>query len=63
MFCMFTDGVPDEWQEALEQAKHMEKEQIVNARINGDMNSRCISHLAKELAENYYNETFKTKEK
>jgi hypothetical protein len=42
----------------VEQAKEMEKEQIVNARINGDMNSRCIANLAKEKAEQYYNETF-----
>ena len=47
--------------EVFEKAKEMEKEQIVNARINGDMNSRCIAKLAKEKAEQYYNETFKSK--
>lgn len=26
LFCMFTDGIPDEWSEALEQAKKMEEE-------------------------------------
>ena len=31
LFCMFTDGIPDEWSEALEQAKQMEKEQIIDA--------------------------------
>jgi hypothetical protein len=36
----------------------MEKEQIMNARINGDMNPRCISHLAKQYAELYYLETY-----
>jgi len=42
-----------------EQAKQMEKEQIVEARINGDMNGICIAKLAKEKAEQYYNETYK----
>jgi hypothetical protein len=42
----------------IEQAKAMEKEQIMNARINGDMNPRCISHLAKQYAELYYLETY-----
>jgi sulfatase maturation enzyme AslB (radical SAM superfamily) len=45
---------------AIEQAKEMEKEQIINARINGDMNGMCIAKLAKEKAEKYYNETFKS---
>jgi hypothetical protein len=49
--------------EAIEQAKEMEKEQIIEARINGDMNGMCIAKLAKEKAEKYYNETYKnTKE-
>ena len=34
MFCMFTDGIPDEWSEALEQAKEMEKEQKNNLPIH-----------------------------
>ena len=42
-----------------EQAKEMEKEQIIYARINGDMNGMCIAKLAKEKAEQYYKETFK----
>jgi hypothetical protein len=42
------------------QAKEMEKEQIMDARINGDMNGMCIAKLAKEKAEKYYNETFKS---
>ena len=41
-----------------DQAKAMEKEQIMDARINGDMNSRRISHLAKQYAELYYLETY-----
>ena len=41
-----------------EQAKAMEKQQIMDARINGDMNPRCISHLAKQYAELYYLETY-----
>jgi len=31
----------------------------VEARINGDMNGICIAKLAKEKAEQYYNETYK----
>ena len=34
MFCMFTDGIPDEWSEALEQAKEMEKQQKNNLPIH-----------------------------
>ena len=44
--------------ELFQQAKEMEKEQIMDARINGDMNPRCISHLAKQYAELYYLETY-----
>jgi hypothetical protein len=44
----------------IEQAKSMEKEQIIDARINGDMNGMCIAKLAKEKAEHYYNKTFKS---
>ena len=45
---------------AINQAKEMEKEQIIGARINGDMNGMCIAKLAKEKAEQYYKETFKS---
>jgi len=41
-----------------EQAKEMEKNQIIHARINGDMNSRCIATIANDIAENYYNEIY-----
>ena len=58
MFCMFTDGVPDEWQEALEQAKQMEKEVIMNAYTSGEHQQGF-----EQEAEQYYNETFKAKEK
>jgi len=56
------DFIPlDKWdmiRDIIQQAKAMEKEQIMNARINGDMNPRCISHLAKQYAELYYLETY-----
>ena len=55
---MFTDGVPDEWQEALEQAKQMEKEVIMNAYTSGEHQQGF-----EQEAEQYYNETFKAKEK
>ena len=45
--------------ELLEQAKAMEKEQIINARKNGDMNGKCRIVFCNEDAEKYYNETYK----
>lgn len=42
-----------------EQAKQMEKNQIIDAFWNGD-NTNCIAEQnAKEFAEKYYNEIFK----
>jgi hypothetical protein len=42
------------------QAKKMEKDQIVNAWIDGD-NSDCLSEQdSSDFAEQYYNETFNT---
>jgi hypothetical protein len=42
----------------LEQAKQMEKDQIIDAFWNGD-NSDCTSEQnAKEFAEEYYNQTY-----
>jgi hypothetical protein len=40
-----------------------EKEQIINARIDGDENYTLVGNKRKEYAEQYYNETFNTKEK
>jgi hypothetical protein len=46
-----------------EQAKKMEKEQIINAWIDGD-NSDCLTEQdSSDFAKQYYNETFNTKEK
>lgn len=50
-----TQGLLDD---LLEQAKAMEKEQIINARKNGDMNGKCRVVLCNEDAEKYYNETY-----
>jgi hypothetical protein len=36
-----------------------EKEQIINARIDGDENYTLVGNKRKEYAEQYYNETFK----
>ncbi len=45
--------------ELLEQAKEMEKQQIMDAFWNGD-NTDCTSEQnSKEFAEQYYNETYK----
>lgn len=52
----YWDSIKDIVQQALE----IEKKQIMDARINGDMNSMCIAHLAKEKAEQYYNKTYKS---
>jgi hypothetical protein len=37
----------------------MEKEQIINARINGDENHSFNSMVREEYANDYYNETYK----
>jgi hypothetical protein len=36
-----------------------EKEQIINARIDGDENYTLVGNKRKEYAEQYYNETYK----
>ena len=46
------DYTPNEWPEVIEQAKEMEKEQIVNAWKATD------NELQKIAAEQYYNETY-----
>lgn len=47
----------------IEQAKEMEKEQIMDAHYYGKINGMDISHplsmYKEESAEQYYNETFK----
>lgn len=42
----------------IEQAKAMEKEQIINARIDGDENHTFNSQMREEYANDYYNETY-----
>jgi hypothetical protein len=49
-------AVNSEW---LKQAKEMEKEQIIDTHIDGQSLVSCKD----EYAEQYYNETFNTKEK
>ena len=44
---------------AIQQAKAMEKEQIMKARIDGDENHTLVGNKRKEYAEQYYNETYK----
>lgn len=44
--------------ELFEQAKQMEKEQIINARINGDENHTFNSMMREDYANDYYNETY-----
>lgn len=50
------EATHEEGNRALEQAKQMEKEQIMDAYIVG-INNMSETHK-KELAEQYYNETF-----
>ena len=54
------NGYENQRDRLFEQAKEMEKEQIIEARINGDVNGACIFKIAREKAEQYYNETFKS---
>ena len=47
----------------IEQAKEMEKEQIVEAHLKGyleEIPNPSASHYYKDMAEQYYNETFKS---
>ena len=41
-----------------EQAKQMEKEQIINARIDGDEHHTFNSMMRESYANDYYNETY-----
>jgi hypothetical protein len=57
-------GTADEWRaKYLEQAKQMEKEQIIDARVDGDTWSTAIKEMRTKYAELYYEETFNTNEK
>jgi hypothetical protein len=52
-------NTPRKWKEIIEQAKAMEKEQIIDANIAGQMFiAACPGHY-KNDAEDYYKETFK----
>jgi hypothetical protein len=58
-----TIGVHGQMYELLEQAKEMEKEQIMNAFTQGDLFAEDYFNAEKpniDCAENYYNETFKS---
>jgi hypothetical protein len=49
--------------EIIEQAKAMEKEQIIEAHLKGyleEIPNPSASHYYKDMAEQYYNETFKS---
>jgi 23S rRNA G2445 N2-methylase RlmL len=45
------------WKEIIEQAKEMEKQQIIDAYVNGDIDAGIYA-ATKKNAEQYYNETF-----
>jgi len=48
------------WKEKVEQAKEMEKEQIMTAFTQGDIFGADFFDGVNITAENYYNETFKS---
>ena len=57
----FQDGIPVEAMEIYDQAKQMEKEQIVNARESGKWEiTKCINdpNYTFPTSEQYYNETY-----
>lgn len=60
-------GTADEWRaKFLEQAKEMEKQQVIDAHKHGFSEGTCFgaTTIYKFIsAEEYYNETFNTKEK
>jgi hypothetical protein len=47
----------EQWQKEIDQAKEMEKEQIIDAWINGALDTNAYT----DFAEQYYNQTFKSK--
>lgn len=47
----------------IQQAKEMEKQQIIDARVDGDTWSTAIKEMRTAYAELYYNETFSTNQK
>ena len=53
----------DEVTKIFEQAKAMEKEQMIDAWSNGWLNDYQSDEDVKNSAEHYYNETFNTNEK
>ena len=63
---MYADVDIKVWREILEQAKEMEKQQIINAYCAAENNSEFLEYehrYGREYltAEPYYNETFKNK--
>jgi hypothetical protein len=49
------------WQIILQQAKKMEKEQIIEAHLNGqsEWDIKSLGDTQKKLSKQYYNETYK----
>ena len=50
----------EQWQKEIQQAKEMEKEQIIEAHRMSSIESG-FEHSAEDWANTYYNETFKNK--
>ena len=61
----FQDGIPVEAMDAYQQAKQKEKEQIINARVDGIWEiSKCTMNptYTFSTSEQYYNETYNTQQ-
>jgi hypothetical protein len=58
MLFMFQEGIPDELQEAFEQAKEMHKQEIIDA-CNKSIKTCGMRHIFPNYSEKYYQETFK----
>lgn len=54
----YGDKVKPKHEILLEQAKAMHKEEIIEARVDGDTWSTAIKEMRRNYAELYYNETF-----
>jgi hypothetical protein len=54
----FTYGQKIQFERLFEMAKEMEKEQIINAFLNGDKTDCTSEQNIEEFADQYYNETY-----
>ena len=59
MLCIFTDGIPDEWSEALDKAREIEKEQHKNTWFDSTAQFDNAAEMTyKKTFEHYYNQKY-----